>query len=58
MSLMLDFSERASQCVQAAQRARSTRDRDFFIEMARAWCGKGEPAEDGPEEGIRRPETH
>ena len=58
MSLMLDFSERATQCVQAASRAKSTRDRDLFIEMARAWCGKAEAAEDRTETSRRREETH
>jgi hypothetical protein len=37
--LLQEFSERAAECIQLAQRARSEHDRDLFIELARAWCG-------------------
>jgi hypothetical protein len=35
--LLHDFSDRAEECIRMAQRATSQHDRDFFIEMARAW---------------------
>ena len=37
--LLREFSERAAECIQLAERARSDHDRDLFIELARAWCG-------------------
>ncbi|HEY4403511.1 MAG TPA: hypothetical protein VGN55_02565 [Xanthobacteraceae bacterium] len=48
--LLREFSERAAECIQLAERARSEHDRDFFIELARAWCGVTEepPKEDRP----------
>jgi hypothetical protein len=48
--LLREFSERAAECIQLAERARSNHDRDFFIELARAWCGVTEepPKEDRP----------
>jgi hypothetical protein len=44
--LIQDFSERAAECVKLAERARSERDRELFIAMARAWCGINEEAHD------------
>jgi hypothetical protein len=40
--LLLEFSERAAECIRMAEQARSDHDRDLFIELARAWCGVGE----------------
>jgi hypothetical protein len=37
--LIQDFGERAVECVKLAERAHLERDRQLFIEMARAWCG-------------------
>jgi hypothetical protein len=37
--LLQEFSERAAECIRLAERAKSDHDRDFFIELARAWCG-------------------
>jgi hypothetical protein len=37
--LLQEFTERAAECIQLAERARSEHDRDLFIELARAWCG-------------------
>jgi hypothetical protein len=37
--LIQEFSERAAECFKYAQQAKSDHDRQFFIEMARAWCG-------------------
>jgi hypothetical protein len=43
--LLQEFSERAAECVQLAERAKSERDREFFIELGRAWCGVMEEPE-------------
>jgi hypothetical protein len=37
--LLQQFSERAVECIRFAERAKSDHDRDFFTELARAWCG-------------------
>jgi hypothetical protein len=37
--LLREFSERAAECIQLAERAKSDHDRDLFIELARVWCG-------------------
>jgi hypothetical protein len=37
--LQNQFSDRAEECVRLAQRARSVRDKELFIELARAWWG-------------------
>ena len=42
--LLQEFSERAAECIQLAERAPSEHDRDLFIELARAWCGVTEEA--------------
>jgi hypothetical protein len=54
--LLEEFSERATECIQLAQRARSEHDRDFFIELGRAWCGVTEktPKEETKEETRSR----
>ena len=54
--LIRDFSERATECIRYAQRARSNRDREFFVEMARAWCGVStkKPKARRPESRRRR----
>jgi hypothetical protein len=46
--LLPEFSERAAECIQLAEQARSDHDRDLFIELARAWCGGTEPPKDEP----------
>jgi hypothetical protein len=33
------FANRGEECLKLAQLAGSRRDRDFFVEMARAWYG-------------------
>jgi hypothetical protein len=43
--LLQEFSERAAECVHLAEQAKSERDREFFIELARAWCGINEKFE-------------
>jgi hypothetical protein len=48
--LLQKFSERAAECISLAQRATSEHDRDFFIELARAWCGVTEKA---PKDEVR-----
>jgi hypothetical protein len=50
--LIQEFSERAAECITYAQRAKSDHDRQFFIEMARAWCGV---TEQKPEEQAAEP---
>jgi hypothetical protein len=42
--LLQEFSQRAAECIQLAQRARSDHDRELFVELARAWCGVTEEA--------------
>jgi hypothetical protein len=42
--LLLEFSERAAECVHMAARAKSEHDRALLIELARAWCGQNEKA--------------
>jgi hypothetical protein len=37
--LLQEFSERAAECLHLAEQAKSERDREFFIELGRAWCG-------------------
>jgi hypothetical protein len=37
--MLQDFSDRAEEFIRLAQRSRSTRDRDLFIELARACYG-------------------
>jgi hypothetical protein len=37
--MLHDFRDRAEECMSIAQRTASPRDRDFLLEMARAWCG-------------------
>ena len=37
--LLQEFSQRAAECVHLAELAKSDRDREFFIELGRAWCG-------------------
>jgi hypothetical protein len=44
--LLHDFRERAEECMSMAQRTDSPRDRDFLLEMARAWCGMAQKWEE------------
>ena len=37
--LLQELSERAAECLHLAEQAKSERDREFFIELGRAWCG-------------------
>jgi len=43
--LLQEFSQRAAECVHLAELAKSDRDREFFIELGRAWCGIAATAE-------------
>jgi hypothetical protein len=49
--LLQDFSARAEEYLRLAERAGSTQDREFFLEMARAWYGM---KEEGAEVGSRQ----
>jgi hypothetical protein len=40
--LIYDFADRAEECLKLSQQTHSPRDRDLFIEMARAWYGMKE----------------
>jgi hypothetical protein len=56
--LIQDFSERATECLRSAQRAKSEHDRELFVAMARAWCGVIEERPQnhpGPGTGPERP---
>ena len=46
MTMRSDFQRRARESVQLAQWAGTPRDRDLFLEMARAWRGLAEVSED------------
>lgn len=37
--LFHNFSDRAQECLRLAERAHSDNDRQFFLELARAWYG-------------------
>jgi hypothetical protein len=39
MPSIRDFSDRATECVRSAERAKSEHDRELFLALARAWCG-------------------
>jgi hypothetical protein len=48
MTMRSDFQRRARESVQMAQWAGTPRDRDLFLEMARAWRGLAEMSKDAP----------
>jgi hypothetical protein len=48
MTMRSDFKRRARESVQLAQWAGTPRDRDLFLDMARAWRGLAEMSEDAP----------
>jgi hypothetical protein len=45
--MLQEFSARAAECRQLAQRVRSDHDRELLIQLARAWCGATQIAPKG-----------
>ena len=54
--MLQDFSDRAEEFIRLAQRSRSIRDRDLFIELARACYGVEE--DEQPKPSTRSPRMH
>ncbi len=42
MRLIYDFSNRAEECMRLAERAHTSHDKQFFVDLARAWYGVAE----------------
>jgi hypothetical protein len=52
--LLHDFRDRVEECMSMAQRTASLRDRDFLLDMARAWCGVARESDEAAEP-VKRP---
>jgi hypothetical protein len=47
--LLQDFGRRVEECMSMAERTTSPHDRDFLLEMARAWCGMARESDEAAE---------
>jgi hypothetical protein len=52
--LLQDFGDRAAECMSMAKRTTSRHDRDFLLEMARAWGGMARDEVEAPDP-VKRP---